>query len=141
LGSHSTNLDKNYDYGFRFALAAMARPGVAIRSVGVAALFTALAMKCPMVHTTATDTLIAVIHDGRLTPDMAVQPIRDLLALDLLTHRRWRSSRSSPTATHGWFRICSKQSLPIYRPKNPPVFSNCCTKPPLPQAARSAPNP
>ncbi|MCL2622998.1 MAG: DUF6493 family protein, partial [Planctomycetaceae bacterium] len=83
------DLNSNSDSGFHYALAAMARPGVAIRSIGVAALFTALAMKCPIVHTTATDTLIAAIHDGRLTPGMAVQPVRDLLALDILTLRRW----------------------------------------------------
>ncbi len=89
LRSHSENRDKNYDYGFRHALAALARPETEIRFVGIAALFTALAMKCSVVNATATDTLITIIGDGRLTSEAAVAPVRELLGLKVLTTSRW----------------------------------------------------
>jgi len=48
-----------------------------------------LAMKCPVVYTTATDTLIAVVLEGRLTAEAAALSARELLALEILTAGRW----------------------------------------------------
>ncbi|MDR0609562.1 MAG: DUF6493 family protein [Planctomycetaceae bacterium] len=90
LDTHSTNLDNaNTEAGFRHALAAIARPYVSFHPIYVSAIFTALAMKCPQVYTTATDTAIITIQDGRLTSAMAVQPVQDLLRLEILTINRW----------------------------------------------------
>ncbi len=89
ISSHSQNIDKNYDYGFRYVIQAMSSPGVSLRPIGIAALFLGLGMKSPLVHTAATDTAIAAINDGRLTPELAAGPIRDLLALEILTLSRW----------------------------------------------------
>jgi hypothetical protein len=90
LDTHSTNLDNaNTDAGFRHVLAAIARPYVSFHRIYVSAIFTALAMKCPQVYTTATDTAIITIQDGRLTSAVAVQPVQELLGLEILTISRW----------------------------------------------------
>ena len=89
INSHSQNVDKNYDYGFRHALTAIASSPVSLSPIGVTALFLGLGAKFAMLHNTAIDTLITVIADGRLTLELTTATIRELLQFDYVTLSRW----------------------------------------------------
>ena len=89
INSHSQNVDKNYDYGFRHALTAIALSPVSFSPIGATALFLGLGAKFAMLHNTAIDTLITVIADGRLTLELTTATIRELLQFDYVTLSRW----------------------------------------------------
>ena len=90
LDTHSINVDNpKTDAGFRHSLAAIARPETAVHPIAISALFTGLAMKYAPVSITATDTLITIIADGRLTAGAALPVVKELTEFNLLTLRRW----------------------------------------------------
>lgn len=90
ISSHSQNLDKNYDYGFHYALRAIAASTTgSLRPLAVSALFLGIGMKCSSTSATATDTLITVIGDGLLNATHAAPSVRELLETDFLTLSRW----------------------------------------------------
>lgn len=78
-----------YDTGFRPFLDVMQRQDVPMHKIGAAAIFTALAIKCPSVHTAATDAIIIAVEQNRLTVETASEAVLELLPLNRLVVSRW----------------------------------------------------
>ena len=89
INSHSQNVDKNYDYGFRYAITAMALSPAPLHPVGVTALFLGLGAKSALLRTAAIDTLITIIADSRLPLELTTATIRELIPFDYVTLSRW----------------------------------------------------
>lgn len=89
IDSCACDVDTASDYGFSHLIPLLGNAAFALHSIGASALFIALSCKSQLTHTSAIDSLITVIADGRLKSGAAISSVRELLGLKALKTIRW----------------------------------------------------